>query len=133
MKQLEPIDFDIFANGIVSAVNPLKQSQASIPHALNFLFDEELGSAVSRKGLTEIGAGTYANPVLGLHIHRGVILNYDAQSGNFTAGLVLTGGTSGATAIIVNDADSGTTGKLTLKDIVGHFQDNETITDSSTG
>lgn len=60
-------------------------------------------------------------------------LPYDAQSGNFTAGLVVTGGTSGATATIVSDVDAGATGTLTLENISGIFQDNETITDTSTG
>lgn len=60
-------------------------------------------------------------------------LPYDAQSGNFTAGLTVTGGTSGATATIVSDVDAGATGTLTLSQISGMFVDNETITDSSTG
>lgn len=59
-------------------------------------------------------------------------LAYDAQSANFVAGLVLTGGTSSATAIIESDSDSGTTGVLTLSNISGIFQNDETIT-ASTG
>lgn len=60
-------------------------------------------------------------------------LNYDTQTANFTAGLILTGGTSGAKAVILEDTDSGATGVLTLGNIVGTFVDNEIITDSSTG
>lgn len=60
-------------------------------------------------------------------------LAYDAQSGNFTAGLIVTGGTSGATATLHSDTDAGTTGVLVLTDVVGTFVDNEAITDSSTG
>jgi len=60
-------------------------------------------------------------------------LAYDAQSANFTVGAVLTGGTSGATAVILTDADSGATGTLTLGSIAGVFQDNEALTDSSGG
>lgn len=60
-------------------------------------------------------------------------LPYDAQSANFTVGLTVTGGTTGATGIITADVDGGTTGTLTLSNIVGQFQDNETITDTSTG
>lgn len=60
-------------------------------------------------------------------------LAYDTQTANFTAGLILTGHTSGATGRIVVDTDGGATGTLKLKDIVGLFQDNEIITDSSTG
>lgn len=60
-------------------------------------------------------------------------LLYDNQTGNFTVGLVLTGGTSGATATIANDVDAGATGVLTLTNVQGVFQDGETITDTSTG
>lgn len=60
-------------------------------------------------------------------------LAYDAQGGNFTVGLTVTGGTSGATGTIVADADAGATGTLTLSGVLGAFQDNETITDTSTG
>ena len=60
-------------------------------------------------------------------------LNYDAQTANFTVGAILTGGTSAATAVIVLDVDSGTTGTLTLAFIDGTFSDGETITDASGG
>ena len=60
-------------------------------------------------------------------------LPYDAQSGNFTVGLMVTGATSGATAKIIGDVDAGATGTLTLQQISGIFVDNEVITDTSTG
>jgi len=60
-------------------------------------------------------------------------LTYGSQSGNFTAGTVITGGTSGATAIILQDADSGTTGTLTLGSVVGTFSNGEIITDTGSG
>jgi hypothetical protein len=60
-------------------------------------------------------------------------LAYDAQTANFTVGLILTGGTSGATARIIGDADGGVTGTLTLHSVSGAFIDNETITDSAGG
>lgn len=60
-------------------------------------------------------------------------LDYDAETGNFTEGLTVTGGTSGATGVIVRVADGGTTGTLYLNNVTGSFQDNETITDTSTG
>ena len=61
------------------------------------------------------------------------VLDYDTQTGNFTAGLVITGATSTATATIVIDDDSGATGTLTIRDISGTFQNGEIITDTSTG
>jgi hypothetical protein len=63
----------------------------------------------------------------------GASLNYDTQTVNFTPGAVVTGGTSGATARITNDADSGTTGTLTLQDISGVFLDNEDLRDDQGG
>jgi hypothetical protein len=73
------------------------------------------------RGLAFLGGG------IGPH------LNYDAQSANFSVGSVLTGGTSGATAIIVDDTDAGATGTLILKQVGGTFVDNETITDAAGG
>lgn len=61
----------------------------------------------------------------------GTKLDYDAQSANFTAAKTLTGGTSGATAIIGSDSDAGTTGTLTLSSFTDHFDENETITDNN--
>jgi len=60
-------------------------------------------------------------------------LAYDTQTGNFTAGLTITGSVSGATGLIVTDTDGGATGTLELREIIGAFVDNETITDTSTG
>ena len=58
-------------------------------------------------------------------------LAYDAQTANFTVGKILTGGTSNATALIIADSDSGTTGTLTLAFVSGTFQNDETITDNN--
>jgi len=56
-------------------------------------------------------------------------LDYDGQTGNFTVGQIVTGTTSGATAVILEDSDSGATGTLTLGSITGTFLNNEPITD----
>ena len=67
-------------------------------------------------------------------VHRpGSTLGYDNQTANFTVGDVLTGSVSGATARIIADSDSGAAGTLTLRDIVGDFVNNETITDGAGG
>lgn len=60
-------------------------------------------------------------------------LTYDTQTANFTVGDVITGLSSGATARIQDDIDTGATGTLTLIDIVGEFLNNEIITDSGGG
>ncbi len=65
--------------------------------------------------------------------HDDTVLAYDAQTGNFTVGQVVTGATSGATGTISADDDQGVTGTLTLTGIDGHFSDDEPITDPITG
>lgn len=60
-------------------------------------------------------------------------LDYDGQSTNFTVGMVVTGGTSGATAIIESDSDDGASGTLTLVSIKGAFQNSEALTDEGSG
>ncbi len=72
-------------------------------------------------------------PIVGSFAFNSGALPYDDQSGNFTVGLVVTGGTSGATGKIAVDTDAGTTGTLKLTGVVGTFVDNEAITDSATG
>ncbi len=56
-------------------------------------------------------------------------LDFDGQTANFTVGQVVTGGTSGATGLILSQVDAGLTGTLTLTTVSGTFQDNEGITD----
>jgi hypothetical protein len=60
-------------------------------------------------------------------------LKFKSQTGNFTAGLVISGGTSGAKATILSQVDAGVTGTLTIGNITGTFIDGENITDTSTG
>lgn len=56
-------------------------------------------------------------------------LNYDAETSPFTVGATITGGTSGATAVISQVIDNGVTGSLIIGDVTGGpFQDNEIIT-----
>ena len=60
-------------------------------------------------------------------------INYGTETGAFTAGLTVTGGTSGATAKILEVFDEGTEGTLILTNIDGTFVAGETVTDTSTG
>ena len=64
---------------------------------------------------------------------RFLALGYDAQTGDFTDGLTVTGATSGATGVITQIQDDGTTGFLRLKTLTGNFKENEIITDTATG
>lgn len=60
-------------------------------------------------------------------------LLYDAQTGNYAEGLTVTGSSSNATGIIVSDHDAGSSGALVLVDTTGNFEDDEIITDTSSG
>lgn len=97
-----------------------------LPGELAYLVGKILAN--QRNGIKKYGSHK------GVHAHRpGSTLAYDTQTANFTVGDLLTGATSGATARILADSDSGATGTLTLRDIDGEFEDNEIITDESTG
>lgn len=63
------------------------------------------------------------------HLTTSGTLWYKTQTGNFTVGQVVTGGSSGATATISADNDSGASGYLTLTGKTGTFTAGETITD----
>ncbi len=61
-------------------------------------------------------------------------LAYDTQTGNFHLGVLVTGGTSGATATIIKDVDNGSTGFLAVTGITGRFSAvAEGLTDTTTG
>ncbi len=72
------------------------------------------------RAIYHIGCGAY---------RPGSTLAYESQTVNFLVGALLTGQSSGATARIIADTDSGATGTLTLTDIKGVFLDNELILD----
>lgn len=108
-----------------------------------------MDSGISKDYLIEVGLGnipgqSIAN-VTGRNASVGTVfediwgggllstLNYDTQTGDFTPGLVITGGTSASTATIVIDDDDGTTGTLTVRDVDGIFVNDEALTDSDTG
>ena len=61
------------------------------------------------------------------------LLDFNTQTGNFTIGLVVTGGTSGAFGTIVSQSDIGTTGTLELINLSGDFSAGEIITDTFEG
>jgi hypothetical protein len=60
-------------------------------------------------------------------------LNFYMQTFDFVLGETITGATSGATAVIVHQFDSGGTGNLTLTEVHGVFEDDEYINGSVTG
>jgi hypothetical protein len=80
------------------------------------------GRNTPNRAMYHIGCGAY---------RAGAILAFDTQTANFTAGTILTGASSAATARIQSITDSGTTGSLVLTDIQGAFVDNEIITDNN--
>jgi len=91
------------------------------PGQVVYLEAKVLGHRTNAVGhaIYHIGCGAY---------RPGSELDYDTQTANFTTNDTITGGTSGATARILFDNDSGSTGTLTLDNIVGVFENNEVIT-----
>ncbi|CAB4144009.1 hypothetical protein UFOVP469_6 [uncultured Caudovirales phage] len=63
----------------------------------------------------------------------GATLNFNLQTGNYTAGLVVSGASSGASARITAVTQAAGSGTLTLRDITGTFVSGELLTDTSTG
>jgi len=62
-----------------------------------------------------------------------VEITYNTQTGNFAVGEVITGGTSGATGIVLQDTDAGTTGTLLVWLTSGTFVGAEALTGSIAG
>jgi hypothetical protein len=60
-------------------------------------------------------------------------LDYDAETAPFTVGQTVTGGTSGATGVIIKIMGTSPTGTLWINTLAGNFQDNEVITDGMGG
>lgn len=84
----------------------------------------------TKHSMTVIPTGTCYIDTADMLLHD---LAYDGQSANFTLGKRVSGGTSGASGIILLDNDGGATGTLTIANIDGTFQDNETITGAGGG
>jgi len=68
--------------------------------------------------LTRIDTGTHT-------------LDFDNQSGTFTVGTTITGGTSTATAVIRGVIDAGATGTLIIGSVSGTFQNDEEISEGA--
>jgi hypothetical protein len=85
------------------------------------------------KAIGERVNGTDFGVMHTVHAARGAVatLAYDNQTANYTAGNNIVGQTSGATATIIADSDSGTTGTLSLGNVSGTFIDNEIIAESN--
>lgn len=69
---------------------------------------------------------------IGCFHENGKFVDFQSKTGDFTVGLTVVGGTSGATGVIQAIQD-GTSGTLVLTDMTGTFQSGEAITDTSTG
>ena len=85
----------------------------------------------SDASVTEASQATAITNGSGITVSHQLTLPYDGQTGNFTVGQVITGGTSGAQGTILADTDGGASGTLVLELVEGVFEDDETITGSS--
>jgi hypothetical protein len=92
-----------------------------------------LGCKVNKMSLSAKPSGIQDISFDLLGAYEAQALKYDGQTGNFAAGLKITGGMSGHMATVKGDNDGGETGVLCLIDATGVFQNNETITDTGTG
>lgn len=118
--------FGVYTTGTSETANSLQIHVSSSPDGVNF------GRIVNDS--TSGGTSTLTPREFSItQVTDAGTLAYTSQTGNFTAGLKLTGGSSAATAYIESDVDGGTTGTLTLSNITGTFTTSETITDSGTG
>lgn len=82
-------------------------------------------ASASTMRVTALAAGTAGNAIA--VSETGSVMTW---TGNNLAGGI---NASGATGILVEHTDAGTTGVLQLRNVVGTFTDNELITDTSTG
>lgn len=60
-------------------------------------------------------------------------LAFDNQGTSLTLTHLITGGTSGATGILVEQTDAGATGTIIMKDILGIFENDDALSDEGTG
>lgn len=142
-----------------TAVNSTSVGPANIPNAVTFTFGNTSQDLNNTHGfrpydviidvnyntltdlyeylkyLTRYGSSTSLNGHTGEDYTAvgDIRLPYDGQTGDFTESLTVTGTTSGATGIIVSDHENGAAGALVLRDVSGTFQNNEALTDTSTG
>ena len=82
---------------------------------------------------TEASQATAITNGSGIEVSHQLSLPYDAQTVNYTLGLVVTGAVSGAFGTIIVDTDAGGTGTLILELVTGVFEDDELLTDSGSG
>jgi hypothetical protein len=106
---------------------------AGVAPANRFGQDTRFVSLPPDTAISEASQATAITGGSGILVEHQLTLPYDAQTGNFTVGQVVTGTTSGATGTILSDADGGASGTLILQGVTGFFQDNEAITDPVTG
>jgi hypothetical protein len=93
-----------------------------------------LHDTITSNDLVFFSTGTDGNQNHYIRVTNEVrLLDFDAQTANFTVGQTVTGALSGATGVLLSQVDAGTTGTLTLIDTNGKFRDNETITDGLGG
>ena len=124
--------------GHIDVLIKVKEAGTEIDGANITVFARQSGDAYDNFAIDLTAGGRNAVPLStadDLNEDTGeYYLLYDAETVAFTTlGQIITGGTSGAKAELVAVTDWGTTGLLTLRDVRGTFQDNETITGSSEG
>lgn len=92
-----PISFSDFSSGMITNIHPALTPPNSVELAVNLVFDEEIGAAVSRLGITGVGSQLVDNmSILGLHQH----IDTDTAANNILFATLNASG--GATSTIRN-------------------------------
>lgn len=123
----------IRASLFLSTIIAIFDRDTLIPGFFHFTGGFPRSSPVCARELDPLTTLIYADHQ---HVSADVEVPYDAKTAIFTAGLVATGGTSGATGTIILDipvGGSATDGSLYLRPTSGTFVDDEAITDTATG
>ena len=114
-------------SGVTSDATPIAAWSQTLPPGETLLLSAKV-VARRRDGIT---FGTFW-PMAGV-TRPGATLPFVGATGTFTVGLVITGVTSGASARVTAVAQSGATGTLTLRNIIGTFVNGEVVADTNTG
>lgn len=114
-------------SGVTSDATPIAAWSQTMPPGETILLSAKV-VARRRDGITY---GIFW-PMTGVN-RPGDTMPFVGATGLFTAGLVITGVTSGASARVTDVAQTGATGTLTLRNIIGTFVNGEVVADTNTG
>ena len=117
-----------YATGTVTSLKALLDAIVSFATANGWTLHDTISDL--DKVLFSTGSDTKQDQYIRLTCEART-MDFHSQTAAFTAGALLTGQTSLATARILSIVDNGTTGTLSLYDVNGNFEMNEIVTDDN--